>query len=231
MGPLLDGMRLVGFDLDGTLIDSAPDLAAALNRLLESRGRSPLPLERVRALIGDGMEQLVSRALDESAAPGALEGAAAVAPLAPAQAEFRDLYRGRLFNHSRVYPGVREALAQLARGGWRCCCITNKETSLAEALLQAAGLDRWLEFCLGPQLPQERKPAPDLLHKGAVRAGVSVRELLYVGDSRNDLLAARAAGCRIGLVTYGYRQGIELAELHPDALIDDLRELLAQRAQ
>jgi phosphoglycolate phosphatase len=221
MHRLVETARAIAFDLDGTLVDSAPDLAVAANRMLAALGERELSQERVAAAIGEGIDALVARTLAESAgrepAGERLEKAARL---------FRDLYAERVFDAGRVFEGVREGLEALAR--YRPLgCITNKARPFTEALLAKAGLARWLAFLECADAPAQRKPAPFLLLQACRDLGIAPRELLYVGDSGFDLAAARAAGCPVALVSYGYNHGGLPQDAGADAVIADLRELAA----
>ena len=220
MRRLLGGVRAVGFDLDGTLIDTVPDLEAAANTMLGLIGAPKLAPGRVRELVGDGIAALVQRVLRES--PG--ERTIGLPTEETALDLFRSLYGQRLFDRSRVYPHVQEMLEVLARSGLVLGCITNKDGSLAQPLLAAAGLTRWLSFCLTPENSAQRKPEPYLLTAAAERLHLSAAQLLYVGDMRTDIEAARAAGCPVVAVSYGYHSGAPLSAFQPDAVIDSLEE-------
>jgi len=215
-------VRAVAFDLDGTLVDSAPDLAAAANAMLEALGHARLPESRIAALIGNGIDRLVEGAL--AASTGRATGSR---PLTTATALFRRCYAERLFDRSRVYPGVIEGLEALDALGVPRCCITNKASAYTLPLLDAADLARRLAFALCADRPDERKPAPGMLVAACGRLGVDPGEMLYVGDSRIDVEAARAAGCPVAVVDYGYHQGFSLAAEHPDWIIGSLVELSA----
>jgi len=199
MAGLLAHARAVAFDLDGTLVDSAPDLAAAANAMLAERGLPPLPLARVAAAIGDGIDALVVQVLEESAGRAPDAGAAAAAG-----ERFRDLYARDVFTASRLFPGVREGLERLAARGIPPGCITNKARAFTAKLLDRAGLASRLAFVECPESAGERKPAPFMLQKACGSLGIAPGELLYVGDSALDVAAARAAGCPVVLVDYGY---------------------------
>jgi phosphoglycolate phosphatase len=219
---LLARVRAVAFDLDGTLVDSAPDLAAAANAMLEVLGHGRLPEPRIAALIGNGIDRLVEAALAASTGRAAEAG-----PLAAAAALFRRCYAERLFERSRVYPGVVEGLAALDAMGVACCCITNKASAFTLPLLDAAGLSGRLGFALCADRSEERKPAPTLLLAACRRLGIAPGDMLYVGDSRIDIAAARAAGCPVAVVDYGYHQGFSLAAGRPDWIIASVAELPA----
>ncbi len=210
----------MAFDLDGTLVDSAPDLAAAANAMLVALGERPLPEERIAAAIGDGIDVLVQRALAESAGRAPGEGR-----LAPARALFRDEYAKRVFSASRVFEGVREGLAMLARRGIPLGCITNKHSRFTTALLEKAGLAQHLDFVLCADAPEQRKPAPYLLLEACRRLGIAPAELLFVGDSGLDVAAARAARCPVVLVAYGYNRGVAPADAGADAIVNDITQL------
>jgi phosphoglycolate phosphatase len=190
--------------------------------MLAQLGGAALAPQQVRGLIGDGIEALVTRSLAQSL--GA-ERAQAI-PLGQAVGLFREHYRRHLFEASHVYPGVFEALRSL-KDRLHLACVTNKEADLAQPLLEQAGLAPWLEFCLSPEQRSQRKPSPDLLLAAAGRAGIAIGELLHVGDSRTDILAARAAGCRVVATRMGYSAAAALAALAPDGLIGPLTELAA----
>lgn len=222
-GPcFVDRFRAVAFDLDGTLVDSAPDLAAAANAMLVALGRRAVPVERVAAAIGDGIDALVHRTLAESAdtAPDAEE-------LAAAGVLFRESYAKNVFRATRVYPGVREGLERLAARRMPLGCITNKASRFTKALLHEAGLARWLSFVECADTPEQRKPAPYLLLKACGDLGIAPSDLLYVGDSALDVAAARAAGCPVVMVAYGYNRGRPVSDSGADAVIESLADLAA----
>lgn len=225
MADRLAHARAVAFDLDGTLVDSAPDIAAAANGMLAERGLRALPLARVVAAIGDGIDALVVRVLEESAgrAPDA-------ATAATAGARFRELYGRDVFTASRLFPGVREGLARLAARGIPVGCITNKARAFTAKILDRAGLAGRLAFVECPASAGERKPAPYMLLKACGDLGIAPGELLYVGDSALDVAAARAAGCPVVLVDYGYNRGQAVTEAGADAVIGSLEDLVEMRA-
>jgi phosphoglycolate phosphatase len=219
---LFEDIEGVAFDLDGTLVDTAPDLAVAANRMLAILGGRPLPEARISALIGAGIDQLVAGVLTLSSDGSAPKAA----QLSTAARLFRDLYEQRLFRRSRLYPGARETLTALQSSGIFSCCITNKERRFTQPLLEAAGIADLIAFALCAERAEERKPHPTLLLAGCQRLGVAPARMLYVGDSRSDIVAARAAGCRVVVVDYGYHGNLSLADARPDGIIGKLPEIM-----
>jgi len=225
MSRLNERIRAVAFDLDGTLIDTMGDLAASVNMMLGMLGAKELPESRVRALVGNGVETLVLRALDESVGSSATHAAQRSAALAL----FRRVYGQHLFEHSKVYPGVAETLRALNEAGLALCCITNKDSAFADPLLQQAGLSQFLSFTLCADRAEDRKPSPNLLQAACSRLGIAPAEMLYVGDSSMDIAAARAAGSPVIAVTYGYGKDHASGpgDVQPDGCVDDLTEIVA----
>ena len=225
MADLLANARAVAFDLDGTLVDSAPDIAAAANAMLAERGLRSLQLTRIVAAIGDGIDALVAQVLEESAgrAPDATGAAAA-------GERFRELYARDVFSASRLFPGVREGLDRLAARGLPMGCITNKARAFTAKILDRSGLAGRLAFVECPGSLDQRKPAPFMLLKACGDLGIAPRELLYVGDSGLDVAAARAARCPVVLVDYGYNRGRAVSEAGADAVIGSLEDLAGTRA-
>lgn len=222
MSRLIEHIQAVAFDLDGTLIDTAPDLTQSINAMLAMLGGATLAPEQVRAMIGNGVDLLVLRAL--TAANGGRPPRPALQ--AAGNELFRQIYARHVFDRSSVYPGVPQALNALIRAGIVCCCVTNKESTFAEPLLEASHLSKLMRFTLCADRPEDRKPSPNLLLAACARLGIAPREMLYVGDSTTDLLAARSAGCRAVSVDYGYNRELAPTQAVPDAIISDLRELL-----
>jgi len=230
--PALDTATVVAFDLDGTLVDSAPDLAYCLGSALESQGFAAVSEADTRAWVGDGVNELVRRALahavplDGGLAQRSRPGTDAFERLVETVLdEFSRCYADNLFVRSRLYPGVIETLDALSARGVRLCCVTNKRIRFANALLEQAGLLRRFEVVIGGDSVPERKPSPMPLNAAAERLGVAPSSAVFVGDSHQDLAAARAAGWRFVWVSYGYRQ-LSAAELGDAAAIDSLPELI-----
>lgn len=189
--------QALAFDLDGTLIDTAPDIRAALNRALASQGLRAAGPEQVRGWIGDGPDRLIERALQsQNVAPTAALGSALRTAFDAATLEV-PLAKGE------VFAGIAGLLTHWA-GRLPMAVVTNKPTALSRSVLAAAGLLQHFDAVLGADRLEQRKPAPTLLNEAARALGVPNARLLLIGDSRNDLLSARAAGCPALWVTWGY---------------------------
>ena len=199
-------MRLVVFDLDGTLIDSRQDLADAANALIVERGGAPLPVDAVTSMVGEGAALLVRRALT----------AAGLTPdLDTALPRFLELYDERLLANTRLYPGTAEALDALAPRAV-LAVLTNKPQRPTEAILRGLNMDRYFPHVIGGDTPFGRKPDPaGLQHLMSITAA-STAETVLVGDSAIDLRTARAAGVGICLVKYGFGFPLAAAELAGD---------------
>ena len=195
--------KLLAIDLDGTLVDSAPDIAHCLGRALEAIGYGPPGEARTRVWIGDGLETLLSRAIAHGG--GEREPtASSEARHQAALAAFLDCYRDNLFVRSRLYPGVRETLDALRARGLKLCCVTNKRYAFSHELLVEAGIRDYFDPLLGGDSLPEKKPSPLQLKVAAETVGVAANAAVLVGDSHQDLRAARAAGYGFVLASYGY---------------------------
>src|SRR5579863_6250403 len=208
--------RALLFDLDGTLVDSVPDLAAALATLLAELGRPPLGIAAVTAMVGDGAAKLVERALAASGAGGT--------PLGPALDRFLALYEANATRLTRVYDGVPEGLAVLADAGWRLAICTNKPERATRTVIEALGLAPHFAVVLGGDSLPPRKPDAGPLLAALDRLGVAPSRAAMVGDHANDVLAARNAGTAAILARYGYGAAT-LGGLRPDAAIDHFPQL------
>lgn len=212
--------RLVAFDLDGTLIDSAPDIAWCIDRTMPRFGVPPRGEARVRTWVGNGAERLVERALT-----GETDGAADPALVREACGVFLDLYSRHGHARSRVYPGVRGGLAALRAHGATLACVTNKPHAPAVGLLGHLALLDAFALVLGGDSLAHRKPHPMPLLHACSELGADIGSSVFVGDSINDVQAARAAGMRVACVSYGYNHGRDISETAPDAVIDSIEEL------
>jgi len=207
-------------DLDGTLVDSLPDLAAALNRLLGELGAGPLPAEAVRGMVGDGARRLVERGL-----------AAAALPTDPAAAttRFLELYGEGLTVGTRPYPAVPKTLARLRETGWRLALCTNKPEAPSRAILAGLGLEGFFAAVAGGDSLPRRKPDPEPLLTLLRELGGTPEAAVMVGDGTNDLLAAAAAGVPAVWAAYGYG-GAEVEALPHAARIERFDALPAALA-
>jgi phosphoglycolate phosphatase len=212
--------RAAVFDLDGTLVDSVPDLAAALNRVLAEAGLPPQPLPAVARMVGHGVARLVERGFAAAGAPLDL------AALPRWVDRFLHFYAEDLSTLTRPFPGVPEALEALAAAGWRLGVCTNKPTRLAEGLLDALGLAPRFAAVVGGDVAPERKPHPAPVRMTLDRLGVPAAAAVFIGDSETDVLTARAAGLPVVLVRHGYT-AMPPEALGADAVVDGLSDVPA----
>jgi phosphoglycolate phosphatase len=202
----------IAFDLDGTLVDTAPDLIGTLNHLLADEGLPALPFDDARPFIGHGARMLIQRGFE-----------AAGQALHPARLQqlfdrFIPHYLGRIAQESRSFPGCEAALDLLAAEGATLCVCTNKYTDLSVALLEGLGLATRFAAIVGPDKAGAAKPDPRHLQAAVDACGGDIARTILVGDSGTDAGAARAAGCGLILVSFGYTE-IPAADLNADELI------------
>jgi phosphoglycolate phosphatase len=217
--------QLVLFDLDGTLVDTAPDIADAVNRVLALRKLPAMPEDWVRSRIGHGSRQLLTQAY--AAASRLVTDEDAPAPLAELVEEFARHYADCCGRRGRVYPGARTAFGQLRRAGVKLALLTNKEQRFARLVLEVHGLDGEFELELfGDSLPA-KKPDPLPVRHALERFGVAANRALLVGDSEIDVKTGRAAGIAVWGVSYGYGSGAPLERAEPDRIIDNLSQVRA----
>lgn len=221
MHPLLDGIRLVAFDLDGTLVDSVPDLTAAVDAALTDLELPAPGEERVRDWVGNGSRVLMERALSD-----ALGQAPAAERLEAAHQRFLVRYGQAPCARTRLYPGVREALDGLRSSARRLVLVTNKPEAFIAPILRAVAIERHFALCLGGDSLSRRKPDPLPLRHAAERFAVTPARCLMVGDSRHDIAAGKAAGFRTLGVPYGYNHGEPVAQSRPDGMVESLADLV-----
>ena len=211
------------FDLDGTLVDTAPDLNAALNHTLAGGGYATVDESLTRHWVGHGARALISQALisqagDQQNLPATL--------LEELFATFITHYESHIADHSEPYPEVVATLARLADQGTPLAVVTNKLTRLSIPLLRALKLDQYFQAVVCGDTAAHPKPAADPAIFACERLGVEVTTALFVGDSTTDVECARAAGCPVVVVRDGYNQGVPAAELGADSVIESFSDLV-----
>lgn len=213
--------RLVMFDLDGTLIDSVPDLAAAVNEMLLKLGRKPVAIEAVRTWVGNGVQMLVRRALANDIDADGVDEVEAEHALELFNTAYEDGHELTV-----VYPGVRDTLKWLSKQGVEMALITNKPERFVAPLLDQMKIGRYFRWIIGGDTLPQKKPDPAALFFVMKMANIPASQSLFVGDSRSDVQAAKAAGVQCVALSYGYNPGRPIAEESPSLVIDDLRLLI-----
>jgi phosphoglycolate phosphatase len=206
-------VRLLVFDLDGTLVDSKQDLAMSVNAMRTEMGLAPLPLDLIASYVGHGVTLLVRRSLGTHATSENVEKGLAF---------FLGYYRDHMLDHTAPYPGVAEALEKL--GGHKLAVLTNKPVIFSREMLTRLGFASYFAYIYGGNSFPQKKPHPVGLHKLMEDLRISARDTLMVGDSDTDVLTGRNAGVWTCGVTYGFGAHT-LQKVSPDLVIDDLREL------
>jgi phosphoglycolate phosphatase len=212
--------EMILIDVDGTLVDSVPDLAFCVDEMMKAIGREPWGEARVRDWVGNGVERLVRRALT-----GSLDGEPADEEFARAYPIFLDLYAENTSKRSRLYPGVREGLDYLKAQGYRLGCVTNKAAQFTIPLLKDLGVYEDFGIVVSGDTLPVKKPDPGPLLHAARHFGVAPERSLMIGDSVSDVKAARAAGFQIVCMSYGYNHGEDIRDYGPDQVIDSMVEL------
>ena len=208
----------IAFDLDGTLVETAPDLIGTLNRMLAARDIPQMPVEAAQHLVGHGALALLRHGFQEA-------GAAWDETEAPALLQiFLDDYLEHIADHSRPYDGVVDALDRLAERGALLCVATNKRTDLSVALIEALDMTRHFALVCGPDLVSARKPDGAHIREAVQKAGGDPARTIMVGDGAPDVQAAKSAGVPCIVVTFGYTP-IPAAELGGDVLIDSFEDI------
>lgn len=213
-------IKLIAFDLDGTLVDSAADIARAVDKSLLELGERTYGVEQIKDWVGEGLTKLLKRALT-----GSLEGEPDPALLARAREAFRGHYLAGICIDTRFYAGAIETLEALAARRYQLACITNKSMVYTEPLLRTLGVEDRFQLVVGGDTAGALKPDPAPLLYASRKLGLEPGQCCLVGDSRNDVLAAKAAGFRAVAVSYGYRQGADLLALGAEAELNSLEEL------
>jgi phosphoglycolate phosphatase len=212
--------RIIVFDLDGTLVDTAPDLISALNWVLDREGLPPVPLQSARSMIGAGARRLIERGLE-------LEGrAASFEDVTRLTGDFIDYYANHIADASRPFDGLESALDDLAALGYRFAVCTNKLEWLSKRLLDQLGLSARFAAICGADTFGVSKPDPAILQQTIARAGGQLSQAIMVGDAGPDIGVARRAGIPVIGVEFGYTE-VPIADLKPDRLVSHMRELPA----
>jgi phosphoglycolate phosphatase len=204
-------------DLDGTMVDTIGDFHAALNLMLTDLVLAPVDKTSISLMVGKGSEHLIRSVLAHVGAEAASYDRA--------WDRYQHHYLAINGQHSDMYAGVADGLAALRRAGLRLACLTNKPTEFARPLLQSKGLEGYFEVVFGGDAFERKKPDPLPLIKTCEALGTAPARTLMVGDSSNDARAARAAGCPVVLVTYGYNHGEPVRAVDADGFVDSLVEL------
>ncbi|MFN2309294.1 MAG: phosphoglycolate phosphatase [Gammaproteobacteria bacterium] len=217
---MLKKPQMILIDVDGTLVDSVPDLSFCVDEMMKALGRPVHGEARVRNWVGNGVERLVRRALT-----GTLDGEPDEADFQKAYPIFLALYAENTSKRSQLYPGIREGLDYLKAAGYKLGCVTNKAARFTEPLLADLGVAGDFAIIVsGDTLPQKKPDPAPLLH-AARFFGIEPGQALMVGDSVSDVKAARAAGFQIVCMSYGYNHGEDIRSSHPDAVLDALTEI------
>lgn len=217
MAAVLRGVRAAIIDLDGTMLDTMPDFEVAINLMREELGLAPITAAQIELMVGKGSENLVRRvlALDydeagvERAFPAAMEA-------------YQRHYLAINGRHSEVYADVVAGLERMRADGLRLACVTNKPVAFARPLLALKGLDGYFEVLFGGDTFEKKKPHPMPLLKACEHFALQPAQVVAIGDSSNDAEAARAAGCPVLTVPYGYNHGVGIHETDSDGIVDTL---------
>ncbi len=216
-------IKFIAFDLDGTLLDSVPDLAVAADQAVRSLGFAPVSEEQVRDYVGNGADVLIARSLSQSLTinPDLTEKVRA-----EARVLFDDFYEQSGHKLSHLYPTVKETLQELHQAGFTMAIVTNKPSKFVPHILEQHGIAQYFVDVLGGDAFPEKKPDPVALNWLMDKHQLKPSDMLMVGDSKNDILAAKNAGCASFGLTYGYNHGEPISASNPDFVADQLAELL-----
>jgi len=226
--PGLQGIDAAIIDLDGTMVDTLGDFAQALGGMLEDLQLPAIEPALIEQMVGKGSEHLLRSVLNHVLTlAGQAQDASKIEALYPnAWERYQHHYLAINGRYSSVYPGVRQGLVALRGAGLALACLTNKPTSFALPLLRAKGLDGFFDHVFGGDAFERKKPDPLPILKTCAALGTLPARTLMVGDSSNDARAARAAGCPVALVTYGYNHGQPVREVDADGYVNALHELV-----
>jgi phosphoglycolate phosphatase len=221
---LARGIAAVMIDLDGTLLDTVPDLAAAAERMLAALNLPGRSQEEIRSFIGKGIPNLVQRCLQASVGGARADVLQDEALQAQALALYQDFYFAESGRRTAIYPGVIDGLERFRAMHLRLACVTNKAARFTVPLLEQMGLAPYFELVVSGDTLARKKPDPMQLSHICAEFALAPPQALLIGDSANDALAARAAGCPVLCVSYGYSEGGDVRDLDCDAIVGSLSE-------
>ena len=218
----ISGIRAIAIDLDGTLLDTIPDLCGAVNRALAELGFAELPLQLVKSFVGKGLGEHMRKSLLT-----VLKREPSNDEKAHAMTLYKKHYAAHIADQTTIYPGVIEGLEVFKSRGLKMSVVTNKWTSYSETLLAHFKLAPYFDPVVCGDSLTTNKPDPGMLFYSAGRMGVHPREMLMIGDSGNDSRAAQAAGSPVVLMSYGYSEGENLVDLHANAIVGTFTDIPA----
>jgi phosphoglycolate phosphatase len=216
-------VKFIAFDLDGTLLDSVPDLAIAADQAAQSLGYPAVSESQVRDYVGNGADVLIGRSLSHSLE---VDPSIPADVLQLARVRFDDFYAATGHKLSHLYEGVAVTLSLLAQSGYKMAIVTNKPLKFVPEILEQHGIAEFFCEVIGGDTFATRKPDPIALNWLMEKYQVTPEEFLMVGDSKNDILAAKNAQCLSFGLTYGYNHGVPISETNPDCVADNFNELL-----
>ena len=216
-------VKFIAFDLDGTLLDSVPDLAWAVDQTVQALGHAPIAEVEVRDWVGNGADVLIARGLSRNIH---VDESLSSTDIKTARKMFDEFYAASGHKLSHLYPTVVDTLQQLQQRGYVMALVTNKPSKFVPEILQQHKLSHFFSDTIGGEDFPKRKPDPIALNWLLEKHGFSAEQMLMVGDSKNDILAAKNAGCLSFGLTYGYNHGESISDSNPDFVADQLSELL-----
>jgi phosphoglycolate phosphatase len=213
----LTGIRAVIIDLDGTMLHTAPDFQIAINNMRDELDLTPLPIEQITQFVGKGTEHLVRNALATSLKQEQVEQL-----FEQALESYQRHYLSINGDHAKIYPGVHEGLKAMQSQGLRLACVTNKPIEFAVPLMKKKELHHYFEIIYGGNSLPKKKPDPYPLLQVFADFDLQPRQVVAIGDSSNDSQAARAAGCWVLNVPYGYNHGVSIQQTDSDGIVPTL---------
>ncbi|MCK6263160.1 phosphoglycolate phosphatase [Vibrio sp. ZSDE26] len=219
----LSSIKLIAFDLDGTLLDSVPDLAVAADQAVQELGFPSVTEEQVRDYVGNGADILIGRALSQNLT---VDPELSEETRSKARILFDDFYEQGGHKLSHLYPSVKETLAELDKAGFTMALVTNKPSKFVPDVLAQHDIAKYFVDVIGGDSFPEKKPNPMALNWLLEKHELKADEMLMVGDSSNDIKAAKNANCHSFGLTYGYNHGEPISVSNPDYVADDISQLL-----